>query len=147
MRAPASARSGSSISRPRGSRSIANQPPKAIATSRSLSADNRSRPTRSPTSRSPSAISSAERDLSAPEPLGGEVGAFAQGAELGPHDAFLDELGAGERPKAAVDTGEHARLVAHGLDRRGVPCGIYLGYLDDVGRGFEDAGHAIPARQ
>src|SRR5438445_6395344 len=76
---------------------------------------------------------------SAPQPLGRQVRPLAQRAQLRPHDAFFDELGAGEGAEAAVDAREDPRAVADGGDGRGDAVGDDFRVLDDVGRRVDDA--------
>src|SRR5207245_4189129 len=76
---------------------------------------------------------------STPQPLGRQVRALAQRAQLRPHDAFFDELGAGEGAEAAVDAREDPRAVADGGDGRGDAVGDDFRVLDDVGRRVDDA--------
>src|SRR5207245_4405607 len=71
---------------------------------------------------------------STPQPLGRQVRALAQRAQLRPHDAFFDQLGAGEGAEAAVDAREDPRAVADGGDGRGDAVGDDFRVLDDVGR-------------
>src|SRR5205814_3631005 len=78
-----------------------------------------------------------DRSSSFPQAPRGEIGALAQGAQLGPHDALLDELRAGKRAEAAVHAGEHARAIADRLGGGHDAVGPHLRMLDDVGRGVD----------
>jgi hypothetical protein len=60
-------------------------------------------------------------------------GARKQRAQLGPHDARRDHLGAGERPEAAVGGGDDPLAGAHGLDHPHDAIGHDLRVLDVVG--------------
>src|SRR5258705_6169861 len=82
-----------------------------------------------------------DRSSSFPQAPRGEIGALAQDTQLGPHDALLDELRAGEGAEAAVHAGEHARAIADRLGGGHDAVGHDLRMLDDVGRGVDDARH------
>src|SRR3989442_1320784 len=86
-------------------------------------------------------VSLAMVPSSLPESPGGEIGALAEGAQLRPRHALLDELRAREGAEATVHAGEHARAVADRLGDGGDAIGDDLRMLDDVRRGVDDAGH------
>src|SRR2546430_14942426 len=82
-----------------------------------------------------------DRSSSFPQAPRGEIGALAQGAQLGPHDAPLDELRAGKRAEAAVHAAEHARAIADRLGGGHAAVGHAPRMLAHAGRGVHDAPH------
>src|SRR5882672_499818 len=75
-----------------------------------------------------------------PQAPGRELGAFAAALELGPHDLFGDQLGAGEGAEAAVAGGDDAAAVADGVDGLADAVGNDFGMLHEIRLGIDDAG-------
>src|SRR5262245_56598811 len=72
-----------------------------------------------------------------PERPRGEVGALPESPELGPHHAFLDELGAGEGSETAIRAGQDARAIPHRRHGRPDAVGHHLRVLDHVDGGVD----------
>src|SRR5271156_3676386 len=79
------------------------------------------------------------RSLLAPEPPGGNVGAFAQRFELQPHHILGDPFPAREGAKAAIDAGDHAFAVAGRCDRGLDALRDLFGMLDQIDLRVDDA--------